>query len=275
MGKTPTKHTLSKLAASLVLGSSLLVAQSALADYIADGGVANDTKYRKAIAIGQGATADGVEGPIAIGGSIVGFGAAEALGQGAVAIGSSAKAKEKQTVAVGQGAQATGNQSIAIGADIIAEGTAAIIIGGDDADNTPYETWAWSETDGKVKENAGRYQTATAKGDLAVGIGSKVQAIGDGSLALGVVATSFGLESISIGAKSSTNGTNSVAIGTESASVGENSVALGAKSLAQEKSTVAIGDGAQSLSANSTVIGKGATIGLDKAGGVEIGRAHV
>ncbi|MDP8078810.1 ESPR-type extended signal peptide-containing protein [Phocoenobacter skyensis] len=267
-------------AAGAVTGSSIAIGRGAIAgklnaDFILDNDATNQdetitTNKEASVAIGEGAKSTGFAS-IAIGGSYnrpkyengvlktAGIGAAEATGDGAVALGNSTKAEAKGAFAVGLLARAAGEFSSAIGysASATAEGARALGIyteaSGVYSTSMGYKT----TSSGSSSLATGAYTTASWKYSVAMGLKSK--AVGNGSLALGGYTNdssdileggqAYTAGSMALGTGTVAgieNGTEeAVAMGYRAKAVADNTLALGFDAKAEHENSVALGSNAE------------------------------
>ncbi|MDP8175020.1 ESPR-type extended signal peptide-containing protein, partial [Phocoenobacter skyensis] len=300
-------------AAGAVTDRSIAIGRDAIAgklnaDFILNNDATNQdetitTNKEASVAIGEGAKSTGFAS-IAIGGAYnrpkyengvlktAGIGAAEATGDGAVALGNATKAEAKGAFAVGLSARAAGEFSSAIGysASATAEGARALGIyteaSGDYSTSMGYST----TSSGSSSLATGAYTTASGKYSVAMGLKSK--AVGNGSLALGgytndnsdtleggqaYTAGSMALgtgtvagvkggdqEAFAMGYRAKATGNKSMVLGFDSVATGNSSMALGTKAVANNDGAIAIGgkfkylsdyEGAKAIAKGAVAIG--------------------
>ncbi|QJP08630.1 MULTISPECIES: YadA-like family protein [Pseudomonas] len=191
------------------------------------------------------------QGAIAIGDS------AKAAGDGAVTLGYNASSADSGAAAVGYGANAGASYSSAFGSTAQAtNGDATALGAGANA------TGAAATAVGRIAKAGGNASVAIGYGPSASGYtsfagGTQSNASGDYSNALGYLAQSTASGSIAVGTKANAAGTNSVALGRVASASVDSGIALGASSVASTASGVAgyvpVGaNAAQSAAINST-----------------------
>ncbi|MDP8171151.1 ESPR-type extended signal peptide-containing protein, partial [Pasteurella skyensis] len=277
-------------AAGAVTDRSIAIGRDAIAgklnaDFILNNDATNQdetitTNKEASVAIGEGAKSTGFAS-IAIGGSYnrpkyengvlktAGIGAAEATGDGAVALGNATKAEAKGAFAVGLLARAAGEFSSAIGysASATAEGARALGIyteaSGDYSTSMGYST----TSSGSSSLATGAYTTASGKYSVAMGLKSK--AVGNGSLALGGYTndnsdTLEGGQAYTAGSMALGTGTvagvkggdqEAFAMGYRAKATGNKSMVLGFDSVASGVGSTALGSGVIAKGVYATVLG--------------------
>lgn len=255
---------------------------------IAIGDAANTTgSDGGSIAIGDGAIADGIAAPVAIGE------AADAGGVASVALGVVANASGANDVAIGSSAVTTGSDggAVAIGNGSSAGGiTASIAIGESTSSAGASSLSIGSNADaaGDRTVSIGNSTRAPTVGDIAIGDDADTTgsdggaiAIGDGAvvtstsdpIAIGTAASAAGPSSLAIGRSAATVQGNDIAIGASAAAGGDGgAIALGASSVSDGGSgTVAIGEVTDAAAAGSIALGSAAAVGITHSNSIALG----
>lgn len=202
------------------------------------------------IAIGQGATADGVGGIILGASDITATGAnynnlvigngsvVSGVGtNGAIAIGSTVTASAANAIAIGTDAVASGADAISLGNNATGAG---IAIGRLAASTNIYSVAIGFSTYANLSSVAiGQFALAT--GTTSVAVGQSSYTGGSNCVAVGPSARASYAGAVALGSGPDAYGTNSIAIGSSANAVGNHSIAIGTDSVAITDRAISIG----------------------------------
>lgn len=216
-------------------------------------------------ALGQSATATGVNATSVGVGSAASGNYSTASGNGAsaagaygVAVGSSSVASQASAVALGNAAAASAGNAVAVGRLSKSEGTSAVALGNEAAASGNYTTAIGNQAKASSAwTNAIGYQ-AEATGSSSVALGSVSKALADHAIALGdraqVSATANDSMALGRGSSVSAGATGAVALGSGSVAAAGNTVSVGSTTV--KRKIVNVGDGVVSATSSEAVTGK-------------------
>ena len=216
---------------------------------------------------------------------------AAAAGEGAVAIGVSAKANGKYSVALGDDARSASSaeNSIAIGREAVSGSFNDMTTGDGDSSNVVKDGGKASISIGDAANARGNSSIALGDGamvyndgtndqlnDNSMAIGTKASTVASNnaialgnhatvkqnshsSVAIGDSAMASAADALAFGKSAAASGADSIAVGTEAAASGADALAMGKSAQASGADAVALGNGAVAGGSASVVLGKDAS----------------
>ena len=160
----------------------------------------------------------------------------------AIAIGYNASATGIGAIANGYGATASAYGAIASGINAIASNQQAIAIGTNAKATKVSSTAIGNNTTASGASSTAIGYGSTASNNASLSVGYIATASGNNSLSLGYISKASGDYSIASGYYSKASGTNSVSIGNQAQATGVNSISIGTKNIVTGESSGAIGE---------------------------------